>query len=260
MKDIAASLALLIIAALLSACQAALSADELIGTGVAQTLEVGGYLTQIAAGEGAESTATPAPTEESPPTETASPQAQSCAAPSGQPSLAEMAFPEGLGALEESEGELLLNEEPVLAYYASDEACQTEIWLSLASAPDWPLMIRSAEGVWQAGAKAWGGQLVVVNTSQQTVQLEISTDLEGFGSQEIEIDSEEISDLSAMPPGTYTLALAYGDYAAECRIQFGNESNYIVSVVEVGVAILEESFEPQNSNDVNMLSSPLCTN
>jgi hypothetical protein len=254
--------------AFVSGCQAisGLSQGSAIETGVFQTLEVGSLLTQIAQGREAINTLTAEPSiiEEGSPTQENT-DTVACPVLAGQPSLNQLDFPEELGEISENNGVLLLNDTEVIASFQSDVDCNQVIWLSLTTSTEWPIFIKGINGEWLLGATAWNGKLEIVNATDFPVSLTLEPlDVDQSISsepQEFPLTGYEIFDMSFLPPGQYKLSFSYLSNQlinGSCLIDLGQTSVFLFTITSIGVAVFEESFIPEHSDDVNINSSVLC--
>jgi hypothetical protein len=174
-------------------------------------------------------------------------------------------LPEEFGQLVEVEGEWTLNGEPVVLAQHTNADGSVELWLSLASSPEWPLLVQHADGVWLLGLEEWTGEIMVVNTNEVPLQVKVigfeGANGEELGSPEEELAPFAITTFASLPPGSYQMLFSFSlanPLELSCSLELSNDSRYEFIAVPEGIAVLEDDFTPQSGTEVDVLSSPLC--
>jgi len=188
--------------------------------------------------------------------------------PQPTPTLAPTLSFEGINPPEgvtQQDGRWLFQDREVIITHHVNEDGSTDIWLSFAVSPDWPLYIQNEDGTWKLGVEAWTGAVTVVNANEVPLIVSssevASNQNEDLTSEPQELAPLEIFSFSSFPPGVYELVFSFTmDQPVEmsCKIEFQFNSHYYFVAVPNGIVVSEESFVPQTSSDLNILTSPLC--
>ena len=180
------------------------------------------------------------------------------------PSCEDTAYPEGFV---EQNGQLLLNDQPAVVAPHVNEDGSTSLWISLADRPDWPVYVQAEDCTWELGVEAWTAKITIVNTNEVPLLLNITPQDESLGggaeSQPQELTPYEYFNFTNIPPGVYLFSFSFNagqPIELSCRIRFLDYSHVLFVVVPEGIAVVEENFEPQSVQDMDVRTSPLCEN
>ncbi len=139
---------LAVIVPFVSACGSA-NQPDLVATGVFQTQQVSQLETAAAASQ-------LIPTQE-------------LAAPTVAPALSFEGMLPPDGVIQQDGRWFFQDREAILTPHVNEDG-STDLWLSFALSPDWPLYIQNEDGTWRLGAEAWTGEITIVNTNEVPIR------------------------------------------------------------------------------------------
>ncbi len=229
----------------LFACDFIQDPSSAIATGVAQTQQVSELETAAAEASGVQPTQTLDQAQVIPP-----------------PSCEGAALPEGFV---EQNGQFFLNDQPTVMASHVNEDGSTSMWISLADHLDWPLYLQKGDCTWVLGFEKWTARITIVNTNDVPLQVGVieasEVVSEGSDSQDRELTPYEYFSFSNMPPGIYQFSFSFNageSVDLSCMIEMLDRSHFIFVATPSGIAVAEESFEPQSAQDMDVSTSPLC--
>jgi hypothetical protein len=175
------------------------------------------------------------------------------------PDFSEIELPTGFGEFEERDGVWYLNDSAVELVYNRDANGELDLWLTFAGKPDFPILIRTPNGVWGLGAKAWSGEVTFINTLETTASVAILANDEQVFAEDL--SPYEVYNLASLPQGAFVFHFEFSGeepFDLNCAFTLAPDSVISFVILPVGVAIVDPSFSPQSGADLDVRTSPLC--